>query len=110
MKRYLQHLKFSRIIGGTGMIHILLQCQLDDKKINALQTMGIKTKKGFVICPGWIRGFENRVASNKIDHFVDAAMWMKDNSNIPSIHYNNALTDDVMTSQLRALLNKRAAK
>lgn len=109
-KRDLQYLKLSRIIRGHGLIHILLQCQLNDETINALQEMGLTTEEEFVNFPDEIKEFKKKVTFDKVDHLVAAATWMKENSNIPIIHYDTAFTDEVMTSQLKALDVKRAAE
>ena len=59
-KRDLQYLKLCRIIKGTGMIHILLQCQADDDAINALQEMGLTTDERFVTFPDEIEEFKKK--------------------------------------------------
>ena len=92
------------------MIHILLLCQVDDNAVNALQEMGLATDKKFVTFPDEIEEFKKKVTFDKVDHLIAAATWMKENSNIPSIHYNTAFTDEAMTSQLKALQDKRAAE
>ena len=83
-KRQRHIMKLNRIVKGSGLIHILLQCEVTDKAINALQEMGLTAVETFVTLPDKIEEFKKKVTFRKVDHLISAARWMKENSNIPS--------------------------
>ena len=110
LKRDHEFLKLSRIIKGTGMIHILVQCQIDDDAINALQEMELTTDEKFVTFLDEIEEFKKKVTFDKVDHLIAAATWIKEDGKIPSTHYKTAFTDEVMTSQLKHFRTKEQQK
>ena len=66
-------MKLNRIIKGAGMIHILLQFQVDDKAVNALQEMGLTTDEKIVTFPDEIEEFKKKVTFDKVAHLIAAA-------------------------------------
>ena len=109
-KRQRRIMKMNRIVKGSGLIHILLQCEVTDEAINVLQEMGLTADETFVTLPDKIEEFKKKVTFRKVDHLIAAARWMKQNSNIPSTNYDASFTDEVMTIQLKALQDQRAAE
>ena len=90
------------------MAHILLQCQVDNHAVNVLNEMGLATEEQFLHFPDCLEEFQDKVTSPNIDHLVVAAMWMKENADMPSILYESEFTDELLTSRLKALHDKRA--
>ena len=92
------------------MVHILIQCQVDDNTFNALQESGLDDERTFVNLLDQLEDFENKIPSSQFDPLVAAATWMKENKDIPSTSYESEFTDEVLTSQLKLLHDKREAE
>ena len=92
------------------MVHILIQCQVDDDTVNALQESGLADEQKFVNLLDQLEDFEDKVPSSKFDHLVIAATWMKEKNNIPSTSYKSEFTNEVLTSQLNLLHEKKRSR
>ena len=103
-----QVLKLCRTIkGGLGMVHILIQCQVDDNTVNALREFGLDDERTFVKLLDLLEDLKEKVPPSNFDALVAAATWMKENPNVPSESYKSEFTDEVLASQLELLHEKR---
>ena len=96
--------------GSLGMVHILIQCQVDDETVNALQELGLADEGTFVKLLDQLEDLKDKVPPSKFDPLVAAATWMKENTNVPSESYKSEFTDEVLTNQLKLLHEKREAE
>ena len=93
--------------GRLGMVHILIQCQVDDDTVNALQELGLADEGKFVKLLDLLEDLKEKVPPSHFDSLVAAATWMKENPDVPSESYKSEFTDEVLASQLELLHEKR---
>ena len=89
------------------MVHILIQCQVDDNTVNALREFGLDDERTFVKLLDLLEDLKEKVPPSNFDALVAAATWMKENPNVPSESYKSEFTDEVLASQLELLHEKR---